>query len=62
MRRKRLRAAHLAAVEILFSGGAGTETRAQYSRRIPIVEAVEKTRASVVTIKPRMGNKNLTTR
>jgi serine protease Do len=32
-------------------GGAGTESRAQYSRRTPIVEAVEKTRDSIVTIK-----------
>jgi serine protease Do len=32
-------------------GGAGTEGRAQYSRRTPVVEAVQKTRAGVVTIK-----------
>jgi serine protease Do len=32
-------------------GGAGTEARGQYSRRTPIVEAVEKTRGGIVTIK-----------
>ncbi len=32
-------------------GGAGTESKAQYSRRTPIVEAVRKTRDSIVTIK-----------
>jgi serine protease Do len=31
--------------------GVGTEARAQYSRRTPIVEAVQKTRGSIVTIK-----------
>lgn len=31
-------------------GGAGTESGAQYSRRTPIVEAVEKTRAGIVTV------------
>ena len=33
------------------SGGAGTESRAQYCRRTPIVEAVQKTRNGIVTIK-----------
>jgi serine protease Do len=42
---------YLAAVWILLSSGAGTESRAQYSRRTPIVEAVEKTRAAIVTVK-----------
>jgi serine protease Do len=32
-------------------GGAGTEARGQYSRRTPIVEAVEKTRGGIVTVK-----------
>src|SRR5262245_19802745 len=32
-------------------GGAGTESKAQYSRRTPVVEAVKKTRDSIVTIK-----------
>jgi serine protease Do len=32
-------------------GGAGTESKAQYSRRTPIVDAVQKTRDSIVTIK-----------
>ena len=31
--------------------GAGTEARGQYARRTPIVEAVQKTRAAIVTIK-----------
>jgi serine protease Do len=34
-----------------FYCGAGTEAVAQYSRRTPIVEAVEKTRASIVSVK-----------
>lgn len=33
------------------SGGIGTEARGQYSRRNPIVEAVQKTRASIVSVK-----------
>jgi serine protease Do len=41
-------AAVLAAVVL---GGAGTEARAQYSRRTPIVEAVAKTRDGIVTIR-----------
>ena len=32
-------------------GGAGTEARAQVARRTPIVEAVEKTRTSIVSVK-----------
>jgi serine protease Do len=32
-------------------GGAGTEALAQYPRRTPIVEAVQKTRASIVTVR-----------
>src|SRR5215468_3122760 len=40
-----------AAVALLVLGGAGTESKAQYSRRTPIVEAVQKTRPSIVTIK-----------
>jgi serine protease Do len=36
---------------VVVSGGAGTEARGQHSRRTPIVEAVEKTRAGIVTIK-----------
>jgi serine protease Do len=36
---------------VCFCGGAGTEARGQYSRRTPIVEAVQKTRASIVSIK-----------
>jgi serine protease Do len=34
-----------------FCSGAGTEARGQYSRRTPIVEAVQKTRASIVSVK-----------
>jgi serine protease Do len=33
------------------ASGAGTEARAQYARRTPIVEAVQKTRDSIVTVK-----------
>jgi serine protease Do len=32
-------------------GGAGTEARGQHSRRTPVVEAVQKTRAGVVSVK-----------
>src|SRR4051794_22788972 len=40
-----------ALVALAALGGAGTETQAQYARRTPVVEAVQKTRAGVVTIK-----------
>jgi serine protease Do len=33
------------------SGGAGSGARAEYNRRTPVVEAVEKTRAGIVTVK-----------
>lgn len=50
-----------AAVSILLvgmavAGGAGTEARAQYSRRTPIVEAVEKTRSAIVTVSVEKAN------
>jgi serine protease Do len=32
-------------------GGAGTEAKAEYTRRTPIVEAVQKTKAGIVTIR-----------
>jgi serine protease Do len=49
---KRLcRAALAACVVGALISGAGTETRAEYSRRTPIVEAVCKTRDGIVTIK-----------
>src|SRR2546427_7435356 len=35
----------------ILSCGTGAELRGQHSRRTPIVEAVEKTRAGIVTIK-----------
>jgi serine protease Do len=35
----------------MVGGGAGTEARAQYSRKTPIVEAVRKTKDAIVTIK-----------
>src|SRR5260370_13013243 len=35
----------------LVGSGAGTEANAQYSRRTPIVEAVQKTKDAIVTIK-----------
>jgi serine protease Do len=47
---KRGRGAVAVALVVLL-GGAAAEGRAQYSRRTPIVEAVQKTRPSIVTIK-----------
>lgn len=44
------RGAILAAALIVLAGGAGTETTAQYARRTPIVDAVKKTKAGIVTI------------
>jgi serine protease Do len=44
----------LAAASLLWAltaGGAGNEAKAQHSRRSPVVEAVQKTRASIVTIR-----------
>src|SRR5438128_705055 len=43
-------AAWFVALAIL-SSGTGAEVRGQHSRRTPIVEAVEKTRAGIVSIK-----------
>ena len=40
-----------ALVALAALGGAGTETQAQYSRRTPVVEAVQKTRDGIVTIR-----------
>jgi serine protease Do len=48
-------AANLCAALVLLVSGAGTQATAQYSRRTPIVEAVEKTRASIVTVKVDKG-------
>jgi serine protease Do len=42
--------ARVAAALVIVACGAGTEGRAQYARRTPIVEAVAKTRASIVAI------------
>ncbi len=50
MRRAWLRVVGIVAVVFLCCG-AGTEARGQYSRRTPIVEAVQKTRASIVAVK-----------
>jgi serine protease Do len=50
MRKKLCRAITAACITLLL-GGAGTEGRAQYSRRTPIVEAVQKTRRGIVAIK-----------
>src|SRR5438105_3453513 len=56
MRMRLYRAAVVALVGAVL-GGAGTESQAQYTRRTPIVEAVQKTRNSIVTIKvERRGN------
>jgi serine protease Do len=49
--RKRFGSAVAAALVAVLIGGAGTESRAQYCRRTPIVEAVQKTRNGIVTIK-----------
>jgi serine protease Do len=50
MQRHRTRIA-VAVAFLTVVGGAGTEARAQYNRRTPIVEAVEKTRAGIVAVK-----------
>ncbi len=50
MRRACLRVLGVVAV-VSVCCGAGTEARGQYSRRTPIVEAVQKTRASIVSVK-----------
>jgi serine protease Do len=50
MRRFPLRQPALALLALLIVSGAALEARAQYSRRSPIVEAVQKARGSVVTI------------
>jgi serine protease Do len=51
MRREWLRVVGVVAVLGVVCGGAGTEARGQYSRRTPIVEAVQKTRAGIVSVK-----------
>jgi serine protease Do len=51
MRTPGLRAAVCWIVAVVVIGGAGTEAKGQYSRKTPIVEAVQKTRHSIVTIK-----------
>jgi serine protease Do len=50
MRKSLCRVAALALAVLAF-GGAGTALRAEYSRKTPIVEAVQKTRNAIVTIK-----------
>jgi serine protease Do len=51
MRTVRIAAAAWIAALCVVAPGAGTEARAQYSRRKPIAEAVQKTRDSIVTVK-----------
>jgi len=51
MRREWLRVVGIVAVCCVVCGGAGTEAQGQYVRRTPIVEAVQKTRASIVSVK-----------
>jgi serine protease Do len=47
------------AVALGVVGGVRTETRAQHARKTPVVEAVAKTRSSIVTISiPRSGKKD----
>jgi serine protease Do len=54
---KRLTRAAVAALVGLLLVAAGKQAQAQYSRKTPITEAVEKTRTSIVTIKvERQGN------
>src|SRR5271157_365624 len=50
MRQAWLRVVGVVAVLCVLSG-AGTAARGQYSRRTPIVEAVQKTRASIVSVR-----------
>jgi serine protease Do len=50
MRTAASRAAAIALMAVALCG-AGTEARGQHSRRTPIVEAVEKTRGAIVTVK-----------
>src|SRR5688500_1877793 len=45
------RAAVVAAAVVVLVTGPTADTRAQYARRNPIVEAVDTTRAGIVTIK-----------
>src|SRR5438132_522357 len=54
-------AAALVAVVVVVSTGAATEKNTPYPRRSPIVDAVQKTKASIVTVKvPRpSGGKDL---
>ncbi|HZT81701.1 MAG TPA: trypsin-like peptidase domain-containing protein, partial [Gemmataceae bacterium] len=51
MRRAWSRVVGFVVVVGVVCAGAGTEARGQYSRRTPIVEAVQKTRASIVSVK-----------
>jgi serine protease Do len=51
MRRAWSRVVGIVVVWYVVCGGAGTEARGQYSRRTPIVEAVQKTRPSIVSVK-----------
>jgi serine protease Do len=46
-------ATRLAGLLVVAIAGAGTEAQAQYPRKTPIVEAVQKTRAGIVTLKAR---------
>ncbi len=48
------------AVALVVSSGAGTEKHTPHSRRNPVTEAVQKTKASIVTVKvPRQNAKDL---
>src|SRR5262245_205273 len=49
--RKAFLFAGVTAVMVALGGGAGTEARAQQSRETPIVKAVRKTKAGIVTVK-----------
>jgi serine protease Do len=59
MRNVQPRTAFIAVLAVVVACGAGTEAFAQHSRKTPVVEAVAKTRASIVTISvPRSGHKD----
>src|SRR5579883_2488541 len=59
MLRARMLLTAAAAVAAVALGGAGTELRAEYNRRTAIVEAVQKTKDSIVTVKVQKGRKEI---
>src|SRR5260370_20535560 len=51
MKQRRVSTAVFLIALALLTGGPGAQVRGEYSRRTPIVEAVQKNRAGIVTIK-----------